>query len=275
MTAEEIFPTVNNTCGDGACSVTHDDACLCTITVTESAVFDSLPSREDVLSLLKVGALVPETFADDTVSYSLFESSAEVEAYVASDSSAIGVQSTIFKVEDEFGNTLYMKNLASNITIGGLYEMRNFPNFLEYAAPEVRDAEYEVDAFLMSLIQHPTSPPFIAKNLLQLYGFSNPTPGQVERVARAFMVGTYTKGETSFGDGRYGNLAAVAAAITLDAESLSPVLDEDPIHGQIREPLLKVIGVMRSLNFQRHASVKLRHGLLDNMKYKIGQMVRV
>lgn len=274
MTAEEIFPTVNNTCGDGACSVTHDDACLCDVTVSESAVFDSLPSREDVLSLLKVGALPPESFAVDTVSYTLSETSAEVEAYVLSDSSGIGAESTIFKVEDEFGNTLHLKNMASTITLGGLYTLRNPPNFIELSAPEVRDAEYEIDAFLMQLIQHPSSPPFIAKNLLQLHGFSNPTPRQVERVASAFMKGTFTKGESMFGDGRYGSLAAVAAAIALDAESLSSVLDEDPVHGQIREPLLKVIGVMRSLNFQRHPSVKFRHGLFDDMKYKIGQMVR-
>ena len=120
MTSEEIFPTVSNTCGAGACSVTHDDACLCEVTVSESAVFDYLPSREDVLSLLKVGALPPESFADDAVTYSLIETSAEVEAYVASDSSGIGAKSTIFKVQDEFGNTLHLKNLVSNITLGGL-----------------------------------------------------------------------------------------------------------------------------------------------------------
>lgn len=274
LTAEEIFPTVNNTCGAGACSITHDDACLCDVTVSESTVFDSLPSREDALSLLKVGAPPPESFAGDTVSYTLFEASAEIEAYVASDASGIGVESTIFKVEDEFGNTVHLKNMASSITLGGLYTLRNPPNFIELSAPELRDAEYEIDAFLMHLIQHPTSPPFIAKNLLQLHGFSNPTPRQVERVATAFMKGTFTKGDSTFGDGRYGNLAAVAAAIALDAESVSPVLDDDPVHGQIREPLLKVIGVMRSLNFQRHPSVKIRHGLFDNMKYKIGQMVR-
>lgn len=274
MTFEELFPTVNNTCGEGACSVTHDDACRCEVTLSEGAVFDSLPSREEVLSTLKTGAFPPESFADAAVTYSLFESSADVEAYVASDQSAIGVESTIFKVQDEFGKTVYLKNLASSITLGGLYTLRNPPNFIELATPELRDAEYEIDAFLANLIQHSSAPPFIAKNLLQLHGFSNPSPGQVERVASAFMSGTYTKGDSTFGDGRYGSISAVAAAIALDQESVSPVLDEDPVHGQIREPLLKVIGVMRSLNFQRHPSVKFRHGLFDDMKYKIGQMVR-
>lgn len=274
MTFEELFPTVNNTCGKGACSVTHDNACRCEVALSEIAVFDSLPSREEILSTLKTGAFPPESFADDAVTYSLFESSADVEAYVASDKSGIGAESTIFKVQDEFGKTVYLKNLASSITLGGLYTLRNPPNFVELATPELRDAEYEIDAFLMHLIQHSSAPPFIAKNLLQLHGFSNPSPGQVGRVANAFMRGTYTKGDSTFGDGRYGSLAAVSAAIALDAESVSPVLDEDPVHGQIREPLLKVIGVMRSLKFQRHPSVKFRHALFDDMKFKIGQMVR-
>jgi cullin-associated NEDD8-dissociated protein 1 len=225
--------------------------------------------------LLKFGAPPPESYADDNVTYSLFESSAHVEAYVSSDQSEIGAVSTIFKVEDEFGNPIYLKNMASDITLGGLYTMRNPPNFMDLTAPELRDAEYEIDAFLMNLIQQPSAPPFIAKNLLQLHGFSNPSPRQVERVATAFMRGTYSKGNSTFGDGRYGSLAAVSAAIALDPESLAPVLDEDPIHGNIREPLLKVIAVMRSLNFQRHPSVKLRHGLFHNMRYKIGQMVRL
>ena len=275
MTYEEIYPSVNNTCGEGACNVTLDGACHCDVTLSETAVFDSLPSRQDVLSLLKFGAPPPESYADDNVTYSLFESSVDVEAYVASDQSEIGVVSTIFKVEDEFENPIYLKNMASDITLGGLYTMRNPPNFIELSAPELRDAEYEIDAFLLNLIQQPSAPPFIAKNLLQLHGFSNPSPRQVERVATAFMRGTYSKGNSTFGDGRYGSLAAVSAAIALDPESLAPVLDEDPIHGSIREPLLKVIAVMRSLNFQRHPSVKLRHGLFDNMRYKIGQMVRL
>lgn len=275
MTFEEIFPSRHNTCGEGACVITHDNACHCEVSLSESAVFDSLPSRGDILSSLKIGALPPESFTDDAVTYSLFEVSADVEAYVASDQSGIGAISTIFKVKDEFGRIIYLKNVASSITLGGLYTMRNPPNFMQLAAPQVRDAENEVDAFLMHLIQLPSAPPFIAMNLLQLHGFSNPSPGQVERVASAFKTGTYSKGDFTFGDGKYGSLAAVSAAIALDPESVLPVLDEDPVHGQIREPLLKVIAVMRSLNFQRQPSVKLRHGLFDNMRFKIGQMVRV
>ena len=68
-------------------------------------------------------------------------------------------------------------------------------------------------------------------------------------------------------------MKAVAAAIALDPESLTPVVDEDPVSGNIREPLLKVVQIMRSLSFQRRPNIKFRHGLFEEMSFKIGQMV--
>jgi uncharacterized protein (DUF1800 family) len=56
---------------------------------------------------------------------------------------------------------------------------------------------------------------------------------------------------------RYGNLAAVAAAIVLDPEALNVVVDSDPINGNVREPLLKVIATLRSLSFKRREEAKL------------------
>lgn len=123
------------------------------------------------------------------------------------------------------------------------------------------------------MIRNPSAAPFISKKLIQYHGISNPSPGFVQRVTHAFISGSFTSRGVSFGNFKYGNLKAVAAAITLDPESLSPVVDEDPASGNIREPLLKVIQFMRSLSFRRRPNIKFRHGLFDEMSYKIGQMV--
>ena len=131
----------------------------------------------------------------------------------------------------------------------------------------------QVDAFLTHLIRHSSSAPFISKKLIQYHGISNPTPGFVQRVTQAFVSGSFTSGGITFGNQKYGNLKAVAAAITLDPESLSPVTDEDPISGNIREPLLKLVQFMRSLSFKRRPQVKFRHGLFEDMSFKMGQMV--
>ncbi len=104
--------------------------------------FDSLPSRKDVLSL-KVGAFDPATFSDSAVSYQLKESSADVEVYVLSDARIIGDTSTIFKVVDEYGETVFLKNLISTITLGNTYSLRNPPSFMNLVKVELRDAEYE------------------------------------------------------------------------------------------------------------------------------------
>ena len=95
----------------------------------------------------------------------------------------------------------------------------------------------------------------------------------MQRVSQAFISGSFSSGGITFGASKYGDLKAVAASIALDPESLSPVVDNDPTSGNIREPLLKVMQILRSLTFQRRSNVKFRHGLLENMSYKIGQFV--
>lgn len=103
----------------------------------------------------------------------------------------------------------------------------------------------KVDAFLTYLIRQKSVAPFVATKLIQYSGLSNPSPSYTKRVSRAFVSGSFTHGGVVFGDGKYGNLRAVAAAITLDEEALVPVIDEDPTSGNIREPLLKLLQFMR------------------------------
>ncbi|KAL3783917.1 hypothetical protein ACHAW5_011040 [Stephanodiscus triporus] len=108
---------------------------------------------------------------------------------------------------------------------------------------------------------------------MKYHGISNPSPGYVQRVSQAFISGSFSSGGKTFGNNEYGNLKAVAAAITLDPESSTPVVDAYHVSGNIREPFLKVMQILRSLSFQRSPYAKLRHGLFDNMSYKIGQIV--
>ena len=112
------------------------------MTVSESPAFSSLPSKEQVLGL-HVGAFHPDTFADSTISYSLLQVSEDVEVYVTSDSGIIGDTTTIFKVIDAYGNTVYRKNLNSTISLGNKYVLRNPPSFMNPVRVELRDAEYE------------------------------------------------------------------------------------------------------------------------------------
>jgi uncharacterized protein (DUF1501 family) len=63
-------------------------------------------------------------------------------------------------------------------------------------------------------------------------------------------------------------MEATIAAVLLDREARSVVLDKDPAHGAIREPILKVLSFMRATEFNSTAPLVE----LDVMDVKIGQM---
>ena len=73
----------------------------------------------------------------------------------------------------------------------------------------------KTDAVIDHYLRNPSTPPFMAKVLIQHFGISNPSPRFIEAVATAFKEGSYIPevGGTDFGDGVYGNLEATVAAI--------------------------------------------------------------
>ena len=141
FTLDYLYPSSeDNSCDNGACSILDDGSCLCPVTVSETAVFDSLPNRTEVLSSLLVGAFDPTLYSDSSTPYSLVDSSSEVKVY---SSGSIGETSTIFKVTDEYGEILFLKNTRMNITIGNSYTMRNPLSFMNLAKVDELDATCE------------------------------------------------------------------------------------------------------------------------------------
>ena len=108
-------------------------------------------------------------------------------------------------------------------------------------------------------------PPFLSVRLLQRFGLSNPSPGLVERVATAYSEGSYD----GIGSGKYGDLGALVAAVLLDDESREVVLDHDPSHGHIREPLVKLLSFFRSMGIA--FDMPLRIPSLFSLEGDIGQ----
>ena len=127
-------------------------------------------------------------------------------------------------------------------------------------------AEYETEALIDNLLHHDNTPPFISYRIIQRMVTSNPSPRYVHSVATAFATGSYGGIRYS---GEYGDMAATIAAVLLDREARATTLEMDPGHGQIREPLMKVLHVLRSLEFEAVSGMDLH---LANMDDKIGQM---
>jgi len=99
-------------------------------------------------------------------------------------------------------------------------------------------AASEVTQTLRALVNHPNTPPFIAKQLIQKTVTSSPTPGYVQRVAAVFK---------DNGKGVRGDLAAVTRAIFLDPEARG-ARKIDSEYGRMREPVLFWTAMIRALD---------------------------
>ena len=91
---------------------------------------------------------------------------------------------------------------------------------------------------IKALIDHPNTPAFIGKQLIQKTVTSNPSPGYVARVAAVFK---------NNGNGVRGDLAAVTRAVLLDPEARG-ARKIDPEYGRMREPFLLWTAMIRGLD---------------------------
>jgi hypothetical protein len=142
---------------------------------------------------------------------------------------------------------------------------RNPPHFMslipDYSSGRIsernlRDAQYETDAVLDYYFYHDNVAPFICVRVMQRFSFSNPSRRFISRCVEAFRAGLYTtESDTTFGSGKYGSLEAMIASILLDSEATEGSISVDPSYGGIKEPILKVTNLMRSIVIQNGSLV--------------------
>ncbi|MCC6193619.1 MAG: DUF1800 family protein, partial [Burkholderiales bacterium] len=99
-------------------------------------------------------------------------------------------------------------------------------------------AASEVAGLIRVLANHPNTPPFIVKQMIQKTVTSSPTPSYVSRVVAKFK---------NNGMGTRGDLAAVTKAILLDPEARG-ARKIDSEYGRLREPALFWTGLIRALD---------------------------
>ena len=99
----------------------------------------------------------------------------------------------------------------------------------------IKDLKDTLDA----LFEHPSTAPFISRQLIQRLVTSNPSPGYIYRVAQAFA---------NNGAGVRGDLGAVVRAILLDYEARSPAIASTATFGKLKEPLLRATALLRTFN---------------------------
>lgn len=162
-------------------------------------------------------------------------------------------QTTITEMAKVFTGWAYPSTSATAFRTAGanhISPMQLFPAFHDDTAkdlspvlatpiPANQGGAKDLQLALDALFNHPNTPPFISKLLIQRLVTSNPSPGYVYRVAQKFE---------NDGTGTRGNLGAVVRAILTDHEARSPELLGNVAHGKLREPLLRLTGLLRGFN---------------------------
>jgi hypothetical protein len=120
---DERYPAVvDNMCGNGACEITSIPSitgmvCICNTTVTETPAFQQMPSRDEVLSQLRVGAFAPEMFDDaDHARDPQTGDGNGVVAYHRGGASTFSSE-TIFEVTNEINDIVFLKNVISTVQV--------------------------------------------------------------------------------------------------------------------------------------------------------------
>ena len=236
------FPRKSGTSCPSGCQ-TFADGCTCTMNVQVRRAFSSMPSSSQVSSL-RIGAVKPGVLCTSC--------SGAVKAY-----GDITDPETVLEYQGRF-----YKNKEVVVLVGDTFEFRNPPAFVTLDNPDEKDVHSEVESLLDHLVYHNNTAPFISKNLIQRFTTSNPSPEYVKAVADAFKTGSYA-GRTY--QGVYGDLGATVAAILLHPEARSQT---SATNGAMREPLIKVIHFMRSMEYKDNTG---RNVLFSNLMPLIGQ----
>ena len=261
-----LFPDPEANCNGSPDCQPHSftgqsDTCLCTVSVTETAVYTdmaALPSREDVLDRLKIGAASPDTF--DAGTYLQIQTG-DVGIWTLVANSTLNAD-TIFAVVVK-GVTKYYLNKESMAGFSG-FTFRNPPQFLKIEGSTLdTDTFYETEAMIDSFFYHDNVAPYISHALIQRFVTSNPSPRYVQAVATAFTTGTYD-GRTY--SGKYGDMAALVGAMLLDREARSAAISADGTHGMLREPFASTMHVFRAMEYSSDYEIHLA-----DLKGKIGQ----
>eukprot|EP00956_Cyclotella_meneghiniana_P035458 scaffold115176_cov24-Cyclotella_meneghiniana.AAC.2 len=273
------YPHVtDNTCDGGTLS---GDYCVCDTTLTTSAVFDSLPTRDRVLSNLFIGAFDPTVMNPDDYT-AIVETTADdgVSVYKKVGESDYSVD-TIFRIKEEYNNDyIFLKNALSIVSVcDGTFFFRNSPTFYDIVDPQLESAYQETLAYLDHVDNYSNTPPFVCKTLMKHLGYSNPSPDHVMGCSTAYKSGIFTWSNPSdssdtvtFGSGKRGDLRAVSASILLGRDALSATLDSDPTFGGLKEPLHKLMNIMRGLGFQRSlVHRRTRQMLISSAQDILGQ----
>jgi uncharacterized protein (DUF1800 family) len=128
--------------------------------------------------------------------------------------------------------------------------------------PAGQTPQQDLSQALDLVFNHPNVGPFICRELIQRLVTSNPSPAYVYRCGQAFA---------NDGQGVRGDLPAVLRAILLDYEARSTTFLPQPGYGHLREPIVRLGGLLRALHATPPADGKFRIWRLESPTFGLDQ----
>jgi uncharacterized protein (DUF1800 family) len=114
-------------------------------------------------------------------------------------------------------------------------------NLLGTPIPGGQTTLQDINAAIDVLFNHPNTPPFICKQLIQKLVTSNPSPAYISRIAAVFI---------NNGNNQRGDMAAVVKAILLDDEARNFQNTKNETFGKMREPYNILFNMAKTFNAQ-------------------------
>lgn len=128
--------------------------------------------------------------------------------------------------------------------------------------PAGQSAKADLEQALDVIVRHANVGSFFCRFLIQRLVTSNPSPAYVYRCGKAF---------DDNGAGARGDLQAVLRAILLDYEARAATLAARPDEGHLREPVVRLVGLMRALDAEPRNG-RWRINQLDRQGLSLGQV---
>ncbi|MEL6389306.1 MAG: DUF1800 family protein [Bacteroidota bacterium] len=139
----------------------------------------------------------------------------------------------------EFGADIYAVSREHKMAMDEEWHEAGEKNIIgDFTIPSGQTGMQDIEMAVDHLFMHPNVGPFVARRLIQQLVKSNPSPAYVNRVANAF---------NNNGSGIRGDMKAVIKAVLLDEEARSCEAMDDPLHGKLREPIMRFTHIMNAI----------------------------
>jgi uncharacterized protein (DUF1800 family) len=128
--------------------------------------------------------------------------------------------------------------------------------------PAGQNAQVDLEQALDVIFHHPNVGPFFCRFLIQRLVTSNPSPAYVYRCGQAFA---------NNGAGERGDLKAVLRAVLTDYEARAVQVAARPDAGHLREPIVRLVGLLRAVDAEPRNGRWRALGPLDRPSRNSGQ----